>query len=89
MTQKEYKEKIEFLENRAKGLMKENEALRLQEYKYEQVLENYHRVSEELKQEREYNMQNCKTIDNLQSMIRHYEKMFDKVSFQVIDGNRY
>lgn len=81
MTQKEYKEKIEFLEKQAKGLMKENEALRLQEYKYEQVLENYHRVSEELKQERDYNANNCKTIDNLQNMIRQYEKMLDRVTF--------
>ena len=83
MTQKEYKEKIEFLENRAKGLMKENEALRLQEYKYEQVLENYYRVSEELKQERDYNANNCKTIDNLQNIIRQYEKMLDRVTFNV------
>ena len=83
MTQKEYKEKIEFLENRAKGLMKENEALRLQECKYEQVLENYYRVSEELKQERDYNANNCKTIDNLQNMIRQYEKMLDRVTFNV------
>lgn len=89
MTKKEYEQDINILSEKIKKLKTENEELKAREHDYMQVLLNYHRVSEELKQEREYNMQNCKTIDNLQSMIRHYEKMFDKVSFQVIDGNRY
>ena len=56
---------------------------------YMETLEHYHRVSEELRQEREWNRQNCTTIDTLQRTIEQYERMLDKVSFQVIDGNRY
>ena len=63
----------------------------LQEMKdlYMETLENYHRVSEQLRQEREWNVQNTTTIRALNETIERYEKMFDKVSFQVIDGNRY
>lgn len=56
---------------------------------YMETLEHYHRVSEELRQEREWNRQNCTTIDTLKRTIEQYERMLDKVSFQVIDGNKY
>lgn len=89
MTKKEYEQDINVLSEKIKELKTENEELKAREHGYMQVLLNYHRVSEELKQERESNMHNRKTIDNLQTMIRQYEKMLDKVTFQVIDGNRY
>ena len=83
MTKKEYEQDINILSEKIKELKTENEELKAREHDYMQVLLNYHRVSEELKQEREYNMQNCKTIDNLQNMIRQYERMLDRVTFNV------
>ena len=83
MTKKEYEQDINILSEKIKELKTENEELKAREHNYMQVLLNYHRVSEELKQEREYNTNNCKTIDNLQKMMRQYEKMLDRVTFNV------
>ena len=78
MTQKEYKDKLLELENKIKEQAKELEYERIKEYKYEQVLENYHSVNEELRNEKEYNKLNCLTIDRLQKTIEQYEKILDK-----------
>ena len=48
---------------------------------YMQTLENYQRINEELRTEREYNRQNCTTIKALQETIERYEKMLDRVTY--------
>lgn len=78
MTQKEYKEEI----NKYKELLKKAED-RLQEelnknYKYEQVLENYYIAKEDLRKEKEYNVLNCQSINEKNSIIERYEKILDK-----------
>lgn len=55
---------------------------------YMETLEHYHTVSEELRQEREWNKQNIETIKSLEKTIEHYEKILDRVSIQVIDCSK-
>lgn len=78
MTQKEYKEKILTLENEIKELKKELNFEKNKVFNYNQLLEDYHITNEELRNEREYNIQNIATIDRLQKTIEQYEKILDK-----------
>lgn len=81
MTQKEYKEKISELEYEIKKLLEELDLERSKSYNYEQVLEDYHRTSEELKQEKQYNIMNCDKITEQQKIIERYERILDKFTF--------
>jgi hypothetical protein len=78
MTQKEYNEKILESEKENKDLRKELEFERRKNFNYEQVLEDYHRVSEELNKEREANIQNEYTIKNQNDVIEKYKEILDK-----------
>ena len=89
MTQKEYKEKIEFLEDRVKELTKEVECLTVDKSEHELLLQNYYHVSSKLICEQTASQNYENENRKLREIIERYEKMLDKVSFQVIDGNRY
>lgn len=78
MTQKEYKEEIE----KYKKMLQEVED-RLQKeisknYDYETCLKNYYVMSEQLKDEQQYNVLNCKRIEEQRRIIEKYEKILDK-----------
>lgn len=78
MTQKEYKEEIEKYKKLIKNAEERLEEELNKNYKYEQVLEDYHRTNEELRQEKEWNKQNVNTIEGQRSIIEKYEKILDK-----------
>lgn len=80
MTQAEYREKIE----RYEKLLADNNN-RLQEeinknYRYEQVLEDYHRVNEYLRREQEINTQIKMENQQLRETIEQYEKILNRVN---------
>lgn len=78
MTQKEYQEKLKALENEIIELKKEVDYEKNKFYNYEQVLEDYHRVSEDLRREKECNLHNTLTIERLNKTIEQYEKILNK-----------
>lgn len=80
MTQAEYREKLEQFEK----ILADNNK-RLQEeinknYRYEQVLEDYHKVSEELRREQEINTQIKMVNQQLRETIEQYEKILNRVN---------
>lgn len=80
MTQKEYKEKLDILEKEKENLQQELEKERVKTYNYEHVLEQYFIANEDLKREKEFNIQNVSTIERLQRTIEQYEKILDRFS---------
>jgi hypothetical protein len=89
MTQKEYEEKIAELEGRIKELTKiaENEALKT--YNYEQLLKDYHRVSEELSSANRAIDMHIQTEQSLNETIRRYGNILDRVSISIGDRDRF
>lgn len=81
MTQKEYQEKITCLENAIKDLEHQLEIKTKEEIKYEQLLEDYHSINEELREQKKLNEMNDHTVQELRNTIRQYEKMLSKVTF--------
>lgn len=82
MTQKEYNEKTDILKQEIDNLKKELTIEKTKTYNYEEVLEKYYIINEQLRQEKEFNKQNCLMIERLQKTIEQYEKMLDKFTIQ-------
>ena len=78
MTQKEHKEIVDELEKQIRELKKELDLEKNKSYNYEQVLEDYHRISEDLRVEKEWNRQNVASIERLNATIERYERILDK-----------
>ena len=81
MTQKEYKEKIEGLEEKIKELRESERYLLEKQSNYNQVLEDYYIANRNLEMERRANQMNCENIRELRKIIDRYEKMIDRVTY--------
>ena len=81
MTQKEYREKVSVLEEKIKELRESEKILIEKQFNYNQVLEDYHRVSEELKMANRAIDMHLQTEQGLRETINRYEKMLDRVTF--------
>lgn len=80
MTQKEYIENLKEKENRIKALESELEKEKTKNVNYEMALENNAILNNELKEEKQANVNNIFTIKQLEKTIERYEKILDRVS---------
>lgn len=78
MTQKEYREILLKKDNEIIELRKKLETEKDKYYNYQQILEDYHITSEDLRKEKEWNKQNVNTIEEQRRIIEKYEKILDK-----------
>ena len=69
------------LKNEILRLNEELNKERLTSSKYEQVLEEYHIINEDLRREREYNQQNIHTLNTQRMLIEKYEGIIGRISF--------
>ena len=81
MTQKEHNEKIEKYKQQIEELNLQLQEENRKNYNYEQVLEKYFTVNEELKREQESNKLNCKVIREQEEIIEKYKAIVDKFTF--------
>lgn len=78
MTQKEYRDELgKIIKDRENIQQKLQEEINKNSY-YEDALQKYYFISEELRKEKEYNRLNCETIQSQREIIERYEKILDK-----------
>lgn len=78
MTQKEHREQIEIYEKQIKNLKEELAMLNAKNNEQKYAFEQYFKISEQLKNEQNMNLQNCETIRRQEEIIERYEKILDK-----------
>ena len=78
MTQKEYKEKIEKLLKELEIVKEELSEERAKNLNYEEVLQRYYYLNEELMREKTSNELNNRTIKEQADIIEKYKKILDK-----------
>lgn len=78
MTQKEYNENLLKLEEENKRLRSDLVFEKNKNLDHEQLLEDYHRVSEELRTSRRYEKENIATIERLNATVEQYEKILNR-----------
>ncbi len=78
MTQKEYKEKIEKLLKELETVKEELSEERAKNLNYEEALQRYYYLNEELMREKTSNELNNRTIKEQADIIEKYKKILDK-----------
>lgn len=83
MTQKEYKEEIMTRDQKIKELREQLEEARAKTNCYEEILEKYFIVSEQLRDKQNEVCNLRMKIDSLNAIIAQYEKMLNRVNLEV------